>query len=494
MNTDRATRVICRWLLVWICLGWSFTAMAQDDTHQVFIVSPDSTYTTIDAALVAAQPGDTIEVHGGQYAAPLLIEKSVSLIGLDNPIIDGHGTGSLVIITAPDVRFEGFVVRNSGVNVNHEDTGIVVQASRVTVASNSVEDVLFGIYFANASEGTAQGNTVRCVDRELGVRGDGIRVWFSSNVVISGNTVTTCRDTLIWYAQHVTIINNVIQNSRYGLHFMYSSDADIEGNTFEGNSVGSYLMYSQRLTMTQNHLLSNRGPSGYGIALKDMDYVTLQDNLLIGNRAGLYLDNSPALYNITNTVSGNFFAYNDIGIAALPSTARNIFQGNTFLENLQQISVQGRGNLLGNTWQQDGTGNYWSDYVGYDGNHDGQGDMPYRSEKLFESLTDNEPVLRIFSFSPVTQAIDFAAAAFPSLRPDPKVIDEAPLMHYTIPTGLTAAPQGISLVLLFITLGLLGSGAALWAFAMHGTFHRNRSGAQPVKITPSGLPVGTEKV
>ena len=385
---------------------------AQDNGNRLVVVA-DGDYTTIQAALEAAVPGDVIEVHAGVYAAPLIIEKQVSLVGIDDPVIDGHQTGSIVLINAPDVRFEGFLVRNSGTNVNHEDTGIVIQAARVTVANNIVEDVLFGIYFANANEGTAYQNQVHCLDRELGLRGDGIRVWYSNNVTINANTVTDCRDTLIWYAQDITIANNTFRDSRYGLHFMYSSHAQVENNTFEGNSVGTYLMYSQHLSMIGNQMLWNRGPSGYGIALKDMDYVTLQDNVLAGNRAGLYIDNSPALVDVTNDATGNFFGYNDIGIAALPSTARNRFQSNTFLENHQQVSVQGRGSLLNNTWSQDGTGNYWSDYVGYDGDSNGTGDSAYRSEKLFESLTDKEPVLRLFTFSPASQAIDFAASAFP---------------------------------------------------------------------------------
>ncbi|MEZ4672223.1 MAG: nitrous oxide reductase family maturation protein NosD [Anaerolineae bacterium] len=462
-----ATRIALIVLVALVCFGRQAGLQAQGNDSRL-IVAPDSAYLTIDAALAAASPGDVIEVHEGVYTAPLIIEKSVSLVGVGQPVIDGQGTGSLVIITVPDVQFEGFIVRNSGTNINHEDTAIVIQAPRVTVANNTIEDVLFGIYFADAGEGTAHHNIVRCLDRELGLRGDGIRVWYSNNVTISENDVATCRDTLIWYAQNITVKNNTVQDSRYGLHFMYSSHAVVENNTFEGNSVGSYLMYSQHLTMTGNHMMWNRGPSGYGIALKDMDYVTLQDNVLVGNRTGLYIDNSPALYDINNTVTGNFFGYNDMGIAALPSTTRNIFQSNTFLENNQQVSVQGRGNLLGNTWQQDGIGNYWSDYVGYDGDGDGIGDMPYRAEKLFENLSDSEPILRLFTFSPASQAIDFAASAFPSLRPDPKVIDESPRMHYIMPAGIAASSQSVSLPFLAATLLLLGMGVAICIVPLRG--------------------------
>ena len=134
---------------------------AQGDGNRL-VVAPEGDYPTIQAALDAASHGDVIEVHAGVYAAPLIVETSVSLVGVGQPVIDGQGTGSLVIINAPDTRFEGFTVRNSGTNINHEDTGIVIQAARVTVANNQIGNVLFGIYFANATGGLAFNNTVRC--------------------------------------------------------------------------------------------------------------------------------------------------------------------------------------------------------------------------------------------------------------------------------------------------------------------------------------------
>lgn len=474
MTANRVARIGLSLLAALLCLGSLSGAQAQENVRRL-IVAPGSTYSTIDAAMAVANPGDVLEVHEGVYAAPLIVEKSISLVGVDYPVIDGQGTGSLVIITAPDTRLEGFVLRNSGTNINHEDTAIVIQAPRVTVANNVIEDVLFGIYFADASEGVAQDNTVRCLDRDLGLRGDGIRVWYSNNVTIAGNDVASCRDTLIWYSQDITIENNTFRDNRYGLHFMYSSEAIVTNNTVEGNSVGSYLMYSQHLTMTGNRMVWNRGPSGYGIALKEMDYATVQDNVLVGNRAGLYIDDSPSLVDINNFITGNFFGYNDIGIASLPSTERNVFQSNIFLENNQQVSVLGRGNLLGNIWQQDGIGNYWSDYVGYDGDNDGVGDIPYRAEKLFESLTDSEPVLRLFAYSPASQAIDFAASAFPSLRPDPKVIDEAPIMQYVIPASAARSSQGMSLPSLGTALVLVTIGVVICILARRGNAHRRES-------------------
>jgi nitrous oxidase accessory protein len=430
------------------------------------VVSPDGPYTTIEAALADTPEGGIIEVRGGVYAAPLRIDRPVALIGVDGPVIDGKGAGSLVFISAPDVQFQGFTLRNTGTSLEHEDTAIVVQAPRVTIADNVLENVLFGIYFAQAPEGIARNNVIRGIDLDLSMRGDGIRVWYSDDVTLDGNEVSFGRDTLIWYANDITIVNNHFHDDRYGLHFMYSGRADIENNIIENNNVGTYLMYSIGLTMRGNTIAYSRGTSGYGLALKDMDEVVVEDNIFLGNRSALYIDNSPALYEGYNTFTGNLFAYNDVGMTMLPSVRRNVFQRNTFLENMQQAAVHGRGNLLGNVWQQDGVGNYWSDYVGYDADGDGVGDLPYRSEKLFDSLMDVHPSLRLFAFSPATQAIDFAAAAFPSLRPDPRLIDEAPMMSYMLPPQLAAGGEGFSLPMLGISLAITGLGGGITALAL----------------------------
>ncbi len=110
--------------------------------------------------------------------------------------------------------------------------------------------------------------------------------------------------------------------------------------------------------------------------------------------------------------------------------------------------------------------------MGYDRDGDGVGDMPFRAEKLFESLVDSEPILRLFTFSPASQAIDFAASAFPSLRPDPKVIDEAPRMNFTMPIGMSERSQPSSLPVVAVTLLLLTVGVGTCIYALRGSGFR----------------------
>ncbi len=481
MKTVRARIILCFAAVLAtasVMLSQPSSVLAEGNTLSV---SPGGTYETIAEAVTAAQAGDTIEVTGGVYSAPLVLDKSVKLIGIDQPVIDGHGSGSLVLINAPDVVFQGFTLRNSGHTLEHEDTGIVVQAARVTVENNLLQDVLFGIYFANASDGMARNNIVHCIPLELGIRGDGFRAWYSNNVSFIDNEAANCRDMFFWYSDNLTIRHNNFHDSRYALHFMYNKNAVVQDNTFENSTVGSYAMYSDQITFQGNTITSNRGASGYGIALKDTDHVTITDNVIAGNQVGMYIDNSPISPDSHNMITGNVVAYNDIGITTLPDVSQNVFQSNSFIENTQQASTNGRGNLQGNTWSQDGVGNYWSDYVGYDANVDNTGDIPYRSEKLFESLTDSYPSLRLFVYSPASQALDFAAAAFPSLRPDPKLIDESPMMHPVLPTwaGTIDQEQVISAPFLVASLLMIGVGAGLCGAAFP---RRRKMSRQPAQM------------
>lgn len=69
------------------------------------------------------------------------------------------------------------------------------------------------------------------------------------------------------------------------------------------------------------------------------------------------------------------------------------------------------------------------------------GEVPYRSESLFENLTQRAEVLKVLAGSPFQVALDFAARAFPVFRPAPKLTDPNPLMTPVLPQGVPALPR-----------------------------------------------------
>ncbi|MCA9972629.1 MAG: nitrous oxide reductase family maturation protein NosD, partial [Anaerolineales bacterium] len=413
------------------------------------------------AAVAAAQPGDTLVVSGGVFHGRLTLDRPLTLIGQGWPVLDGGGAGTVVTIAAAGSHIEGFVIRGSGSSLDQENAGIAATAPRQTIAGNRFEDTLFGIYLREAPGSVIRDNVIHGKALAVPRRGDGIRVWASHDTRIEHNEVTNGRDVVLWYSERLTVRGNDVRSGRYGLHFMYCDDALITQNRLLDNSVGAFLMYSRRLRMVGNTVAGNRGPSGYGVGLKDVDDAEVRQNLFLDNRAGVYLDGSPREVDSVGQFTGNVFAYNDIGVEMLPAVRHNQFSGNSFVDNEEQVAIAGGGTPGVNEWSAAGQGNYWSDYAGYDLDGDGRGELPYRSNRLFENLMQREPALRLFLYSPATNALDFAARAFPLVQPQPKLVDERPLTQPAIPTNAPPLPRPENQPWLETAVGLIGLALAL---------------------------------
>lgn len=412
----------------------------------------------IGRRIAAASEGDTVEVRAGVYRERIRIDRPITLVARGEVVLDGGGSGDIVEITAPGVTLRGFTIRNTGIDLDQENAAVRVLAGRAVIEGNVLEDILFGIDLRDAPDSMVRGNTIGGKSLDIARRGDGLRLWRSDRTVIEGNVIHDGRDAILWYSTGVVVRGNRAHGCRYGLHLMFSDDVTITGNEFSNNSVGIYLMYSTGVELTENRLLRNRGPSGYGIGLKETDRFSIRGNLVVGNRAGAYIDGSPFTDRQPGEFTHNTFAYNDVGIIFLPSARGNELVDNNFIDNIDQVAVAGRGSLDGNSFWKGDRGNFWSDYTGYDQNEDGIGDFVHESQTLFENMMDRRPVLRLFLFSPAQQAIEFIGRAVPAVRPEPKFIDEVPLMR---PVPVACVGDGEGGARAAVALG--GSGAAMLA-------------------------------
>ena len=432
----------------------------------VLVVSPTGPFTSIEDALAVAEAGDTIEVRGGLYG-PLVIDKSVTLIGLDGATIDGREAGDVVRITAPDVTLQGFTIRRSGRVLDREHAGVTVLAPRAVVRGNRLEEVLFGVFLKEAPASVVESNEIHGYPYETGRRGDGIRSWYSRDIVVRDNVVSGTRDVIFWFSDGAHIERNHVTDGRYGLHFMYDDGLRATGNTLERNSVGIFAMYSSNVAIEDNLIQQSHGPSGYGIGLKEIANLDVVGNVVVQNRIGISFDTVPHGIDAYARFGDNLVAFNTFGLSFQPSTERVEFVGNSLERNATQVEVRGGGDLLGNTWTDD-AGNYWSDYAGYDADGDGVGDLPYEPRSLFASLRDRHPILGFFDHSPASIAIDLAARAVPDLRPSAKVVDTAPLTSPAPPAwfgGMSEAGARwpwMATVLGLVSVATLVSGSLAW--------------------------------
>jgi len=389
----------------------------------LIVVAPGDPDRTLQEAIAAAPPGATLEVRGGVHYGPIRIDKPLTLIGVDSPVLDGQGQGTVLWITAPGVTVRGFVIRRSGRSLTHEDAGIRAEgAPGVILEDNRLEDVLFGIYLKDSPGARIRNNRIRGLDVPEAERGDAIRLWYSSDAYIEGNETERGRDVIIWFSDRSVLRDNRFRGGRYGIHYMYCKESLAEGNILEGNYVGIYMMYSRGGVFRRNRFLHHRGPSGYGMAFKDSDDIRVEGNLFLDNTAAIFLDNTPREEGSPVRFERNIIAYNGIGVLALPMVRGVVFRENGFWENEQQAATPGEGNLMASDWR----GNFWSDYAGFDADGDGIGDVPYRSRRVFEALVDQVPLLRLFWGTPAMQALESAALLVPFFEPQVRLEDPAP--------------------------------------------------------------------
>lgn len=377
---------------------------------------------TIQSLIEQAQPGDTVIVDGGRYCEDIVITKSIHLIGNQSPVIYGTGKGSTVTILSPQCTFSGFVIEHSGNMLVNEDAGILIKSNHNIIRNNTLNDILFGIYlYMSDSNFIAQNVVTGRQSLSQGERGSGIHLWNSNHNVLEKNTISETRDGFyIQNANHTLIQDNEVHHLRYGLHYMYADSNTFLRNIFRDNVAGAAIMFTRGIVMKHNIFLRNRGFASYGMLLQDCHYSIADSNIFSDNVIGIFFESST-----NNLFHNNIIARNDLALEMFQNSIHNTFTENNFIDNLNPLTIVGR--RTESFWSLNGKGNYWSSYDGYDLDKNGIGDIPMKIENVFSYLEGNNANVRLYLYSPASQALAVAGKSFPILDVSGE-IDEHPLM------------------------------------------------------------------
>jgi len=370
-----------------------------------------------------AEPGDTLIIESGVHTGNIIVSKRLTLIGDFGAIIRGDGVASSVTITADSVELSDFKIEHSGTNLATDDAGIMIRADHCKIHHNRLDDILFGIYFYKADDNSVYDNAVTGRGfLELGERGSGMHLFDSHRNEISGNIITGTRDGFyVQNSNHTTFQSNEVTGVRYGLHYMYSDTNRFLDNRFTHNVAGAAVMYSSGITIRRNQFLHNRGFASYGILFQDCDDLVVDSNLIADNVTGLFFEATTK-----SSFQNNIIARNDIAIQMFQNSPGNLIVNNNFIENLNPLVIVGK--RTETRWSIGKRGNYWSSYKGYDLDNDGAGDIPMKIHNVFEYLEGRLPMIRLYLYSPVSQALAVATEAFPILALNEEQ-DEHPLMR-----------------------------------------------------------------
>ncbi|MBS1538732.1 MAG: nitrous oxide reductase family maturation protein NosD [Bacteroidetes bacterium] len=387
---------------------------------EIFYVGKGENYTSIKSALSKATKGDRIILKKGNYQeGEIIIDKEIELIGEDSPKIDGNNTYQPITIKANNVTIKGITVVNSKRSYINDFAAVkAMNVRNLTINNCHFSNNYFAVYLSKCSNCTIKNNLIESSSESETTSGNGIHQWYCDSIDIQDNTIRGHRDGIyLEFSHHAFIRNNISEkNLRYGLHFMFSDSCTYIDNTFRNNGSGVAVMYTKHITMIHNKFEHNWGSASYGMLLKEIYDSYMQGNTFTENTVGIFAESCNR-----NLIKGNEFTRNGWAIKVYSSSSENSFVDNNFSGNSFNVSTNGTHNT--NTFN----GNYWSEYNGYDINHDGIGDVPFRPVRLFSLLIEKQPPALILLRSIFVDVMDIAERIMPSLTPE-TLIDNEPKM------------------------------------------------------------------
>ena len=387
----------------------------------VGVAAPD-----VASAIALAEPGDVVVLPVGTWPGHVTLDKAITLTSRGG-VLDGGDTGTVLRISAPGARVHQLRVRGSGVDRQGPDACIYVEPEAVgaRIVDSELWDCTFGIWIHTTRDVVVEKNLLhgRTDIVNTSDRGNGVHLFDADGLRIIGNRVVGHRDGVFVSATENSLIaENIVEDLRYGIHYMYSFDNTVRDNICRRNVSGIALMQSSRLRILGNVVVDN---ARHGILFRDVQYTRIEGNVAERNGEGMFFFSS-----LDNTITGNRLVGNVIGARIWAGTERNVVDGNAFVGNRQQIFYVSASDQ---PWgEPDGQGNYWSDYLGWDQDADGRGDRPYRVDSFHANLLYRYPSAALLLRSPALELLGRLQERLPALRV-PTIREEHPAMVDPVP-------------------------------------------------------------
>ena len=381
--------------------------------------------TPFQALVDAAPAGSTLRPKPGSYAGPVHLTKPLIIDGGGKVTIDGGDKSTVFVIETNGATVRGLHLTGSGGSHDTDDACLNVRGHRNLIENILIDNCLFGIDLKQSNQNIVRGNRIRSKPADLGVRGDGIRLWYSMNNRIESNQVVDSRDVVVWYSNGNLFYRNYGARSRYSIHFMFANNNVVDSNRFYDNAVGIYLMYNENSVIRNNVISHANGATGMGIGFKEASGALIEGNEIIYCALGLSADLSPFQPDSKIIVKNNRIAYNGVAIAFNSDLEGYVVNGNSFEGNISNLSVGGAGSGQRNVWR----GNFWDDYEGFDRNKDGIGDTSYDLYAYADRVWMEIPQARFFKVAPALEVLDFLERLAPFSSPTLLLRDEKPLFN-----------------------------------------------------------------
>ncbi len=361
------------------------------------------------------------------------------------------------IIVSSGIYFEKNIIISKSITLIGENLPILDGENKYEIVSIKASNVIFnGFKIQHSGHGTLDdlagikiydSKNVTISNNVLDDTFFGIYVQFGIHCIVKNNTITAYgieeqqigNGIHCWKSDSLQIIGNTIQGHRDGIYFEFVTHSIIWRNLSKKNiRYGLHFMFSHNDAYISNVFTEN----GAGVAVMFTHGVKMFNNYFSNNWGdaafGLLLKEISDSY-----INGNYFNKNTTGIymegVNKTQVQKNIFSGNGWAIKIQASCMDVKinfNNFFGNSFDVGTNGtlvlnsfdyNYWDKYEGYDINKDKIGDLPYRPISMFSMIIEQNPPAMILFRSIMVSLLDKTEKIIPSLTPE-NLKDNYPLM------------------------------------------------------------------
>lgn len=206
------TRITRHDLLMTCCL----VLLTASPLHAAILhVGPDQPYTTIQSAITAANPNDTIAIHAGTYTEQVSITKdglTLTKNQSDTPVL----VGNMLIQSRQNITISGLRVTGWTQSQGWGNGITITNSDAITITQNIVHNGAGScIYARNSTRITIRDNeTYGCQKGINIVSGHSTDASYQNGILISRNTIhDNPIDGIDIHGQYITVEQNVVYDN-----------------------------------------------------------------------------------------------------------------------------------------------------------------------------------------------------------------------------------------------------------------------------------------
>jgi len=337
----------------------------------------------VQEAINIAKPGEVVHIPAGRYQGNFIVTKPITLQGEEGTELIGERDN-------PSLRIENTTnVTVENIKLSGKNKAIVANAvDGLELRKLQIKDVHTGIHIQRSKNIRIQNINVTGSEGHYSKKGNGVAVFKSEDITIEGNTVEQVQDGIyVEEVKHIVVQHNKVTSSRYGTHFMYTTDAEALFNTYAQNVTGLMIMMTTDIFLENNIVANHFDFNGYGMLLYDVQQAEIKHNTIKNNRTGVAMQKSSTIQ-----IETNDFQMNQTAIEGTKVSDDTMASSNNFTGNILTARSDKQGFQL--------VSNYYDDYSGIDLKDNGIGDIPYVAVSSFGQWMVRQPVYQYFVASP----------------------------------------------------------------------------------------------